>query len=481
MSTESKTAFLEEHKKDVKDAGLLIGYLKAISDKQKEIARLKKEIAEGNKKVYEETVKGITDIVEYQNKASELRKRSAIAVYGAGATDVQKDQSILDDLIEQKKHSDEALAQAKKFGIDIFKDKTMNEVRVKNLEQGNAIDSQKNKGVTDKYKETADDIEYRKKINEYGIGFDNTVDQNQSKRVVDIDAAKEKVVALQATLDKLRENNKGAFDTKEIKDYNLQLLEAKKTYKELAEAQNKEIRQGLEGITNSVLLQGESLKNVWKKLWSDLANEALKALFHVQDGTQSTLGKILGSLGGSKSSSSSGSNASAFTGLLGNTDWLGSNKKSSGSSGGTNWGSLIGTGLKFFANGGSTDKPAIFGDDGEEVAIPVENHTGNSANLMNYAANKLGMKSYGVTPDFKNADIATKAANITVNSTAQMAKTNSILATQNTILTTMLNTMANNSGNSSPTVVVAGGGQQSPSMEDSANMFSKLQALRYIK
>jgi TP901 family phage tail tape measure protein len=478
MSAESKTAFIEEHKKDVKDAGLLIGYLKAISDKQKDIAKLQKEIADGNKKVYEETVNGLVAVQEYQNKISELRKRSAIAVYGVGVTDVQKDQSILDDLVEQKKNSDEMLRQAKKFGIDIFKDPKINEERIKNLELGNSIDSQKNKGITDQYKETADDIEYRKKISEYNIGSDNTVDQNQSKRIVDIDSAREKVKALQDAIDRLRVRNNGAFDTKEIKDYNLQLLEAKKTYKELAEAQNKQIRESLEGITNSVLLQGESLKSVWKKLWSDLANEALKALFHVQDGTQSTLGKLLSSFSGSKATNSQSGN---FAGLLGNTDWLGTNKKSTASSN-TDWGGMIGSVSKLFhAKGGIVDTPAIAGEDGEEVIVPVQNHTGNSANLMQYAANKLGMKNYGVTPDFKNADIATKAANITVNSTAQMAKTNSILATQNTILTTMLNQMANNSGNNGTAVVVAGGGQQSPTMDDFTNMYSKAMAMRNIK
>jgi hypothetical protein len=100
---------------------------------------------------------------------------------------------------------------------------------------------------------------------------------------------------------------------------------------------------------------------------------------------------------------------------------------------------------------------------------------------MQYAANKLGMKSYGVTPDFKNVDIATKAANITVNSTAQMAKTNAAIATINLILTTMLNQMTNNSGNNGTTVVVAGGGQQSPTMDDFTNMYSKAVAMRNIK
>jgi hypothetical protein len=459
---------------------------------------------------------------------------------GLHATDSQKSSIDLTFINAEIKAMEEAMTTLDKA------DKSYKDFEVKLMNLKLQRDKLKNETIiTDEYKEKSSDIDYRKKVSEYDIGSDNTVDQNQRKRIVDIDAARENVKALQDALDKMRADNKGFLDTETIKEYNLKLLEAKKNVKELKEAHNRQIREGLEGITNSVLLQGESLKNVWKKLWSDLANEALKALFHVQDGTQSTLGKILSSFNKqqNKDTGYNTANVAKIAGNLlgGNNDWLGQNKSqqqtsktkeltvseqkasadafgnilssfaamkpvektpepkadtsqqqtktsnNSSQSTGTNWGSLIGSVFSLFkphAYGGVSDQPAIFGETGtKEVAIPLEApYTGNSQNLVRYAANQLGMKNFGVTPDFKNPDIAQKAMNITVNSTAQMAKTNAAIATTNVILTTFMNHVIANGGmNNSPTVVVAGGGQQSPTMDDFTNMYSKAVAFRNIK
>lgn len=109
--------------------------------------------------------------------------------------------------------------------------------------------------------------------------------------------------------------------------------------------------------------------------------------------------------------------------------------------------------------------------------VPVEKNKGNSANLLSYAASKLGQKSTGVTADFSSKDIAKTAMNVSVSSATNMVKTNGILATQNQILTTMLNQMGQQQGQQ--TVIVNAGGS-SPSMEDQAGAYNTLRSRRYI-
>ena len=145
--------------------------------------------------------------------------------------------------------------------------------------------------------------------------------------------------------------------------------------------------------------------------------------------------------------------------------------------GGIAWGSLLGSiaGL-FHANGGVVDTPSIAGEDGEEVIIPTQKNTQNSKSLLGYAAGKLGVSSDGLTADFSSKDMAKTAMNISVSSATNMAKTNEILATQNQILTTMLNNMGQQQGQTN--VIIAG--SDDTSMESQASAYNTLVARRYI-
>ena len=54
------------------------------------------------------------------------------------------------------------------------------------------------------------------------------------------------------------------------------------------------IRNGLADITTSLVVEGESWKDIWSNLWQDLAREAIQVLFGVQNVTKSFLGSLVG-------------------------------------------------------------------------------------------------------------------------------------------------------------------------------------------
>lgn len=72
----------------------------------------------------------------------------------------------------------------------------------------------------------------------------------------------------------------------------LAVKRAKQEIEDLEDQTTEKIREGLHGVVNDLLIQGKSLKDIWNNLWTDLAEEALRALMGIQDGQQSTLGAI---------------------------------------------------------------------------------------------------------------------------------------------------------------------------------------------
>lgn len=78
----------------------------------------------------------------------------------------------------------------------------------------------------------------------------------------------------------------------------LALEESKQKIMDLEDKQTEKIREGLHGIVQDLLLEGKSLKDIWNKLWTDLAEEALRALMRIEGGQQSTLGALAANLSG---------------------------------------------------------------------------------------------------------------------------------------------------------------------------------------
>lgn len=158
---------------------------------------------------------------------------------------------------------------------------------------------------------------------------------------------------------------------------------------DLEYSKNSKIREGLAGITQDVLIQGNSLKNVWKNLWNQLANSAIQALFRVQGGTGGLLGSLIGMFGG------------------------GGVARPSGVSG-----PLRANGL--FADGGIVDKPtnALIGETGEQETVinlgKLAKGDQRQQGLLGYANSKLGTsKGTSVVPNIspRTQQIAENASN----------------------------------------------------------------------
>lgn len=65
--------------------------------------------------------------------------------------------------------------------------------------------------------------------------------------------------------------------------------EATKTSKDL----NKNIRQQTHDVFHSLIFEGKSIKDIWKNLWKQLAEDALKMIFKIQDGNGGLFQNIL--------------------------------------------------------------------------------------------------------------------------------------------------------------------------------------------
>lgn len=83
----------------------------------------------------------------------------------------------------------------------------------------------------------------------------------------------------------------------EIKSETLLREQHNQKLAELEFQKNYNIRNGLAEITQSFLIQGNSLRDIWKNLWQDLAREAIQRLFQVK-ATASLLGNLFGLFGG---------------------------------------------------------------------------------------------------------------------------------------------------------------------------------------
>lgn len=102
------------------------------------------------------------------------------------------------------------------------------------------------------------------------------------------------------------DNDNYALELAELKHAKQQEVliyaQAMQEIKNLEYQKNLNIRQGLADITTSFLIEGNSLKDIWKKLWQDLAKEAIMRLFQIKT-TSSFLGSLIGGFGGSSGSS----------------------------------------------------------------------------------------------------------------------------------------------------------------------------------
>lgn len=131
----------------------------------------------------------------------------------------------------------------------------------------------------------------------------------------DLEAAKEKL-AIEYAKDKnsldtitLQTQVQGLEDSK-----NKQLSIIALTNQKIIELENtkyEKIRSGMASIVDDIIVQGNSLKSIWNNLWNQLASDAIKALFRVQNTTPGLLSQLLGIFGGGGGSLTGTSSLSA--------------------------------------------------------------------------------------------------------------------------------------------------------------------------
>lgn len=210
----------------------------------------------------------------------------------------------------------------------------------------------------------------------------------------------------------------------------LALKKAENAAKNYAKTLQKDVRQSARDVFKDIVMESKSIKDVWKKLWKGLADDALNALFRIGEGAQSPLGKLL-NLGGLF-----GGGGGGFKPAM-----------TSFRSGGAGWTRFLG-----HENGGIVDKDAIYraGEHGKkEMVIPLDSNSPRSRMLLKQTASHLGVSAdgRGVQPVFKNKDVASgKTASQISRQTKSMSKLESLTESMVNILTFMANNQQNTGG-----------------------------------
>lgn len=239
----------------------------------------------------------------------------------------------------------------------------------------------------------------------------------------------------------------------------LALKKAENAAKNYAKTLQKDVRQSARDVFKDIVMESKSIKDVWKKLWKGLADDALNALFRIGEGAQSPLGKLL-NLGGLFGGGGGGFKP-AMTSFRG---------------GGAGWTKFLG-----HENGGIVDKDAIYraGEHGKkEMVIPLDSNSPRSRMLLKQTASHLGVSAdgRGVQPVFKNKDVASgKTASQISRQTKSMSKLESLTESMVNILTFMANNQQNASGGQA-TIMQPVVTKQTMTDAEFARMYQKLGA-----
>lgn len=186
---------------------------------------------------------------------------------------------------------------------------------------------------------------------------------------------------------------------------------------------------------NSIIVEGNSFKDVWKKLWNQLASDALKALFRVQNNSQGLLSSVLGLFGGNSGSSGSWQAMGGYTSVTGFFNHKGGEIKQN---------------PKMHSGGRVMLEPTLRDDEvnrtlqvGERVLSKKDNQMYEQVvpDLVRYAATVP--KGTQIEPVLSNPNLMQpdtfKSAEVKINSamTAQLERQNVLMEQQNTMLASM--------------------------------------------
>ena len=240
-------------------------------------------------------------------------------------------------------------------------------------------------------------------------------------------------------------------NSKAYREAEVELQQSLQNLQKVEHKYRDQLRQGAYELTQQLLIQGNSLRDIWRNLWNQLANDALKALFRINNGDNlGLLGRLFSGFGRAKTPAK----ATAHGGIVG------------------------GGSLPAAAYGTVTNGTTIAGEDGQEVVIPVEKHKENSMNLLQYAAKKLGTStgvSPVVSPTIQRATQATlQANNVNREHLARLDSQINLMRQQNEMLLHMIN---NGNGGGQNTITQPIVMKQSISSAEFGALMSKAQRL----
>lgn len=427
-------------------------------------------------KLHGETLELMTEKLEIHRKQYDSLKKSlndytyAYNTYLAGEftdTDKQKTKDSLGVTLEEYSKLTPLMKQEKLLHLE----KESNKVLHEKLDNINKISEEMDK-LNDKIKRDTTELEVMKRKIE-------DTDYNKKKEINDTkkdlsdeemkyvyenseDKHKREIQFLETEVqlerNKLELMKQRDASPDELLKQELALKKAENAAKNYAKTLQKDVRQSARDVFKDIVMESKSIKDVWKKLWKGLADDALNALFRIGEGATSPLGKLL-NLGG------------LFGGGGGFKPTMTSFR-----SGGAGWTKFLG-----HENGGIVDKDAIYraGEHGKkEMVIPLDSNSPRSRMLLKQTASHLGVSAdgRGVQPVFKNKDVASgKTASQISRQTKSMGKLESLTESMVNILTFMANNQQNASGGQA-TIMQPVVTKQTMTDAEFARMYQKLGA-----
>ncbi|WP_127448544.1 phage tail tape measure protein [Veillonella sp. 3310] len=398
-------------------------------------------------KLHGETVQSMTEKLEIHRKQYDSLKKSlndytyAYNTYLAGEftdTDKQKIKDSLGVTLEEYSKLTPLMKQEKLLHLE----KESNKVLYEKLDNINKISEEMDK-LNDKIKRDTTELEVMKRKIE-DTDYNKKKEINDTKKALSDeemkyvyenseDKHKREIQFLETEVqlerDKLELMKQRGSNSDELLKQELALKKVENAAKNYAKTLQKDVRQSARDVFKDIVMESKSIKDVWKKLWKGLADDALNALFRIGEGATSPLGKLL-NLGGLFGGG--GGSKYAMTTFR---------------SGGAGWTKFLG-----HENGGIVDEDAIYraGEHGKkEMVIPLDSNSPRSRMLLKQTASHLGVSAdgRGVQPVFKNKDVASgKTASQISRQTKSMSKLESLTESMVNILTFMANNQQNASG-----------------------------------
>lgn len=402
----------------------------------------------GREKLHGETVESMTEKLEIHRKQYDSLKKSlndytyAYNTYLKGEftdDEKQKIQNALSISLDDFAKLSPLLQQEKILHLE----KESNKVLYEKLDNINKISVEMDK-LTDKIKRDNNELEVmkrkiedtdytkKKELNDTKKALSDeemkyVYENSEDKHKREIQFLETEVQLEREKLELMKQRNANPDD---LLKQELALKKAENAAKNYAKTLQKDVRQSARDVFKDIVMESKSIKDVWKKLWKGLADDALNALFRIGEGVQSPLGKLL-NLGGLF-----GGGGGGFKPAM-----------TSFRSGGAGWTKFLG-----HENGGIVDKDAIYraGEHGKkEMVIPLDSNSPRSRMLLKQTASHLGVSAdgRGVQPVFKNKDVASgKTSSQISRQTKSMSKLESLTESMVNILTFMANNQQNTGG-----------------------------------